>query len=101
MENDSKFRDFLNFSLMELWESGDYEKIYNKWLGKDTKYYIPMDGKLEVWPVRQITPPSTACVHGRRPAGEAPRPPLQSRGEISGRTTRQLPRRRLALAYNV
>lgn len=50
VENDSKFRDFLNFSLMELWESGQYEKLYNKWLGKDTKYYIPMEGKLEVWP---------------------------------------------------
>ena len=28
-ENDSKFRDFVNKSLAEMWVSGDYAKTYN------------------------------------------------------------------------
>ncbi|MFZ5426249.1 MAG: ABC transporter substrate-binding protein [Thermodesulfobacteriota bacterium] len=50
VENDSKFRDFVNVSLMELWESGEYKKIYEKWFGKDTKNYIPLTWTMEVWP---------------------------------------------------
>ncbi len=50
VENDSKFRDFVNISLMEMWESGEYQKIYEKWFGKNTKNYIPLTWKMEVWP---------------------------------------------------
>lgn len=50
IENDSKFRDFVNISLMELWESGEYKKIYEKWFGKDTKNYIPLTWTMELWP---------------------------------------------------
>ncbi len=49
-ENDSKFRDFVNKSLAEMWVSGDYQKIYDKWFGKDTKYYLPLNWKMEIWP---------------------------------------------------
>ncbi|EPR42849.1 ABC-type transporter, periplasmic subunit family 3 [Desulfovibrio sp. X2] len=50
-ENDSKFRDFVNKSLAEMWISGDYAKTYNKWFGKDTKYYLPLTWKMEIWPM--------------------------------------------------
>jgi len=50
IENDSKFRDFVNLTLMEMWEKGDYKKIYEKWFGKDTKNYIPLTWTMELWP---------------------------------------------------
>lgn len=49
-ENDSKFRDFVNKSLAEMWTSGDYAKAYTKWFGPDTKYYLPSTWKMEIWP---------------------------------------------------
>ena len=49
-ENDSKFRDLVNKSLQQMWTSGDYEKTYNKWFGPDTKFYLPLDWQMEVWP---------------------------------------------------
>ncbi|MDK2954700.1 MAG: polar amino acid transport system substrate-binding protein [Desulfovibrionales bacterium] len=49
-ENDSDFRDFVNTALMEMWNSGEYQKIYNKWFGKDSKYYLPLTWEMEIWP---------------------------------------------------
>lgn len=49
-ENDSKFRDFVNLALMDMWTKGEYQKIYEKWFGKDTKDYIPLTWKMELWP---------------------------------------------------
>ncbi len=49
-ENDSDYRDLVNATLMELWKSGEYQKIYDKWFGKDTNYYIPLTWKMELWP---------------------------------------------------
>ena len=49
-ENDSNFRDFVNASLIEMWEDGTYLKIYNKWLGPDTKYYMPLTWEMETFP---------------------------------------------------
>lgn len=48
--NDSEWRDFVNFTLMEMWVDGDWKKIYDKWLGEDTKYYMPLDWQIELWP---------------------------------------------------
>jgi polar amino acid transport system substrate-binding protein len=31
--DDSKWRNFLNWTLQELWASGEYQKIYTKWFG--------------------------------------------------------------------
>jgi polar amino acid transport system substrate-binding protein len=50
VENDSDFRDFVNVTLMDLWASGEFKKIYEKWFGKDTKFYIPLEWTMEVWP---------------------------------------------------
>ena len=49
-ENDSNFRDFVNASLIEMWEDGTYLKIYNKWLGPDTSYYMPLTWEMETFP---------------------------------------------------
>lgn len=49
-ENDSDFRDLVNKVLADLWTSGEYKKLYDKWFGPNTKYYLPLDWKMEVWP---------------------------------------------------
>jgi polar amino acid transport system substrate-binding protein len=50
VQNDSKFRSFVNLALMDMWESGEYKKVYEKWFGKDTKNYIPLTWTMELWP---------------------------------------------------
>jgi polar amino acid transport system substrate-binding protein len=49
-EDHSDFRDFVNAALMEMWRTGEYQRIYNKWFGKDTSYYLPLTWKMELWP---------------------------------------------------
>jgi len=49
-ENDSNFRDFVNRCLIEMWNDGTYKKIYDKWLGPDTKYYMPLTWEMETFP---------------------------------------------------
>jgi polar amino acid transport system substrate-binding protein len=49
-ENDSDFRDLINKTLNDLWRSGEYQKIYNKWFGKDSNYYLPLTWQMELWP---------------------------------------------------
>jgi polar amino acid transport system substrate-binding protein len=49
-EDDSKWRDTINFTLQDMWMDGTYMAIYNKWYGPDTPYYFPMTEKIEMWP---------------------------------------------------
>lgn len=49
-ENDSKLRDTINFALMEAWETGEFEEIYNVWYGPGTKYELPLSFEIELWP---------------------------------------------------
>jgi len=49
-ENQSDWRDAINFALQDMWRDGTYMKIYNKWYGPDTPYYFPMTEKIETWP---------------------------------------------------
>ncbi|MDT8273504.1 MAG: transporter substrate-binding domain-containing protein [Desulfomonilia bacterium] len=49
-EDDSKWRDSVNFAIQDMWADGTYMKIYNKWYGADTEYYFPMTEKIEIWP---------------------------------------------------
>lgn len=49
-QNDSKFRNFVNNALIEMWRSGEYAKLYEKWMGPKTKYHIPLTWKMELWP---------------------------------------------------
>ena len=47
-EDDSKWRDAVNFAIQDIWNDGTYMKIYNKWYGPDTPYYFPMTAKVEL-----------------------------------------------------
>ncbi len=51
-ENDSKWRDFVNESLIKMWNSGEWLQAYNKWFGPGTKYEFPLDFKMSTWPLR-------------------------------------------------
>ena len=49
-ENDSKWRDLVNFTLQDMWADGTYKKIYDKWYGPDTAYSFPLTRQMEMWP---------------------------------------------------
>ncbi|MFP4034611.1 MAG: transporter substrate-binding domain-containing protein [Desulfovermiculus sp.] len=49
-EDDSDWRDAINFALQDMWEDGTYHEIYEKWYGEDTPYHFPLTKELEVWP---------------------------------------------------
>ncbi|NCC23993.1 MAG: transporter substrate-binding domain-containing protein [Deltaproteobacteria bacterium] len=49
-EDDSKWRDTINFTIQDMWLDGTYQKIYDKWYGPETPYYFPMTEKIEIWP---------------------------------------------------
>jgi polar amino acid transport system substrate-binding protein len=42
-ENDSDWRDILNYCLHDLWNSGEFFTIYEKWFGKNSMCPIPID----------------------------------------------------------
>ncbi|MDP6636069.1 MAG: transporter substrate-binding domain-containing protein [Phycisphaerae bacterium] len=44
-ENDSDWRDTLNYCLHDLWTSGAFQKIYNKWFGPDSMCPVPLQGR--------------------------------------------------------
>ena len=41
-KNDSQWRDALNYSLHDLWDSGEYLEIYEKWFGPQSMCPIPL-----------------------------------------------------------
>ncbi len=55
-ENDSDFRDLVNFTLIELINSGKFFELYDKWMGPNGVVPIPMTDeyktllKLQAWP---------------------------------------------------
>jgi glutamate/aspartate transport system substrate-binding protein len=55
-ENDSNFRDLVNFTIIDLVKSGKFYEIYDKWLGPKGKVPLPMSPeykillKLQSWP---------------------------------------------------
>ncbi|MCA1742342.1 MAG: transporter substrate-binding domain-containing protein [Desulfonatronovibrio sp.] len=49
-QDDSAWRDAINFALQDMWNDGTYMDIYDKWYGPDTPYYFPMTRQIEVWP---------------------------------------------------
>jgi polar amino acid transport system substrate-binding protein len=51
-ENDSKWRDTLNFALQDVWKDGTWDKIYAKWIGPGTKLNLEKSEigfKMEIW----------------------------------------------------
>jgi polar amino acid transport system substrate-binding protein len=50
-ENDSEWRDTVNLALQDVWTSGDYQVMYDKWfVADDTKIIdLPLGGEMEIW----------------------------------------------------
>ena len=49
-QDDSAWRDIVNFTIQDMWKDGKYMEIYNKWFGPDTETPFPMTEKIEMWP---------------------------------------------------
>jgi polar amino acid transport system substrate-binding protein len=50
-ENDSTWRDQVNYALQDLWKSGVYQGIYEKWFtGPQAAVPLPLSGEMEIWP---------------------------------------------------
>jgi polar amino acid transport system substrate-binding protein len=49
-ENDSKWRDAINFALRGIAMSGEYETIYARWFGPSSETPVPPQCEIEVWP---------------------------------------------------
>ncbi len=41
-ENDSAWRDTVNYCLHDLWQGGEFQRIYRKWFGPDSMCPIPL-----------------------------------------------------------
>jgi len=50
-ENDSEWRDTVNLALQEVWKSGEYQELYDKWFVADATKIIdlPLGGAMEIW----------------------------------------------------
>ncbi len=49
--DDSLWRDQVNYALQELWKDGTYQEIYDRWfVGPDRILDLPLGGEMEVWP---------------------------------------------------
>lgn len=48
-ENDSDWRDTINFILQDIWLDGTYLEIYNRWLGPEAAIQLPLGGEMEIW----------------------------------------------------
>ena len=46
-ENDSDWRDFINFTLQELWQTGEYQKLYAKHYGAPPKFHMWSEFRLQ------------------------------------------------------
>jgi polar amino acid transport system substrate-binding protein len=47
-QNDSRWRDVVNFSLQDLWLNGEFQKIYDKWFGRESMTPMPLgDHRME------------------------------------------------------
>jgi polar amino acid transport system substrate-binding protein len=50
-ENDSEWRDTVNLALQEVWKSGEYQELYDKWFITESSRVIdlPLGGAMEIW----------------------------------------------------
>lgn len=49
-EGDSALREAVDFALQDMFASGDWRRIYDRWFGPDSATPVPVQGELEVWP---------------------------------------------------
>jgi polar amino acid transport system substrate-binding protein len=55
-ENDSKWRDFVNHTLMELIDNGKYFELYDKWFGERGAVPYPMSDQVRDYMIMQSMP---------------------------------------------
>ncbi|MEK7363241.1 MAG: transporter substrate-binding domain-containing protein, partial [candidate division NC10 bacterium] len=55
-ENDSKWRDFINHTLMELIDNGKYFEMYDKWFGEKGVVQYPMSAQVRNFMIMQSMP---------------------------------------------
>jgi polar amino acid transport system substrate-binding protein len=51
-ENDSKWRDTINFTLQDIWIDGTWDKLFDKWVGPNTKLQLTKEllgFEMETW----------------------------------------------------
>ena len=49
-QNDSAWRDFVNFTIQDMAADGSFAKIYQKWFGPESPYAFPMERPIDIWP---------------------------------------------------
>jgi polar amino acid transport system substrate-binding protein len=49
-QNDSAWRDLINFTIQDIAADGSLKKIYDKWFGPNTPYTFSVGRTIEVWP---------------------------------------------------
>lgn len=47
---DSRWRELIDFSLIDLYVSGEYMEIFDVWFGKDSPTRLQFDFEMELWP---------------------------------------------------
>jgi ABC-type amino acid transport substrate-binding protein len=55
-ENDSKWRDFVNHTFMELIDSGKFFELYDKWFGERGVVPYPMSDQVRTYMIMQSMP---------------------------------------------
>jgi polar amino acid transport system substrate-binding protein len=48
-KNNDAWKTVVNAAIRNMWKDGSYKKIYDKWFGPDSKYHLPMKGKIDSW----------------------------------------------------
>ncbi len=49
-QDDSAWRDLVNFTIQDMIIDGTYQKIYTKWFGPETPYSFPLRRSIDTWP---------------------------------------------------
>ncbi|MDQ7784482.1 MAG: transporter substrate-binding domain-containing protein [Desulfomonilaceae bacterium] len=49
-QNDSAWRDMINFAIQDMASDGTLSRIYDKWFGPSTEYPFPSRRIIEIWP---------------------------------------------------
>ncbi len=49
-QDDSAWRDLVNFTIQDMAADGSFKKIYQKWFGPETHFHFPLRRSLEIWP---------------------------------------------------
>ncbi len=49
-QNDSAWRDLVNFAIQEIAEDGTFRRIYEQWFGPNAPQPFPLRGSIDLWP---------------------------------------------------